>query len=49
MGHIQNTGGLLQDITFAESPPILSILAKAMPEVGLKRLALRSVGWWMHS
>ncbi|MCL2930388.1 MAG: GMC family oxidoreductase [Trichodesmium sp. MAG_R01] len=49
MGHIQNTGGLLQDITFAESPPILSILAKAMPEVGLKRLALRSVGWWTYS
>ena len=49
MGHIQNTGGLLQDITFAESPPILSILAKAMPELGLKRLALRSVGWWTYS
>ncbi|NEQ35840.1 MAG: GMC family oxidoreductase [Okeania sp. SIO3I5] len=49
MGHIENTGGLLQDITFAESPPILSVLAKAMPGFGLKQLALRSIGWWIHS
>ncbi|NES68029.1 MAG: GMC family oxidoreductase, partial [Okeania sp. SIO2D1] len=49
MGHIENTGGLLQDITFAESPPILSVLAKAMPGFGLKQLALRSIGWWLHS
>lgn len=49
MGHIENTGGLLQDITFAESPPILSVLAKAIPGAGIKQLALRSIGWWLHS
>ncbi len=49
MGHIENTGGLLQDVTFAESPPILSVLAKVMPGFGLKQLALRSIGWWLHS
>lgn len=49
MGHIQNTGGLLQDIIFAESPPILSVLAKVMPNFGLKQLATRSIGWWLQS
>lgn len=28
MGHIQNTGGLLQDITFAESPPFFRVWRK---------------------
>ncbi len=46
MGHIENTGGLLQDILFAESPPLLSVLAQIVPEVGLKELAKRSLGWW---
>ncbi len=49
MGHIENTGGLLQDIVFAESPPILSVLAKGMPGFGLKQLAKRSIGWWMYT
>jgi len=49
MGHIQNTGGLLQDIIFAESPPILSVLAKVMPNFGLKQLATRSIGWWLQT
>ncbi len=49
MGHIENTGGLLQDIIFAESPPILSVLAKGMPGFGLKQLAKRSIGWWMYT
>jgi choline dehydrogenase-like flavoprotein len=49
MGHIQNTGGLLQDIIFAESPPILSLLSKVMPEFGLKQLATHSIGWWVQS
>ncbi|MGB7441392.1 MAG: GMC family oxidoreductase [Coleofasciculaceae cyanobacterium] len=49
MGHIENTGGLLQDVTFAESPPILSVLAKAMPGFGLKQLAVRSIGWWVQT
>ncbi|MEL7035391.1 MAG: GMC family oxidoreductase [Cyanobacteria bacterium J06592_8] len=49
MGHIQNIGGLLQDVIFAESPPIFSVLAMAMPEFGLKQLAMRSIGWWAQT
>ncbi|MEB3210963.1 MAG: GMC oxidoreductase, partial [Leptolyngbyaceae bacterium] len=49
MGHIQNTGGLLQDVIFAESPPILSVLARVMPGAGLKQLATRSIGWWAQT
>ncbi|NEP83350.1 MAG: GMC family oxidoreductase [Okeania sp. SIO3B3] len=49
MGHIENTGGILQDITFAESPPIFSVLAKGMPGAGLEQLAMRSMGWWTYT
>ncbi len=49
MGHIQNTGGLLRDIIFAESPPILSVFSKFMPEFGLKQLATHSIGWWVQT
>ncbi|MEM8778890.1 MAG: GMC family oxidoreductase [Cyanobacteria bacterium P01_G01_bin.49] len=49
MGHIQNTGGLLQELIFAESPPILSILAKIMPGMALEQLAKRSIGWWVQT
>ncbi|MGL5083611.1 MAG: GMC oxidoreductase [Microcoleaceae cyanobacterium] len=49
MGHVQNTGGLLQDVIFAEAPPLLSVLAKVMPEFGLKQLAMRSIGWWVQT
>lgn len=49
MGHVQNSGGLLQDIIFAESPPILTVLAKVMPNFGLKQLATRSIGWWLQT
>ncbi len=49
MGHIQNSGGILQDVIFAESPPILSVAAKLMPGFGLKQLATRSIGWWLQS
>lgn len=49
MGHIENTGGLLQDVIFAESPPVLSILAKLMPGFGLEQLAKRSIGWWVQT
>ncbi|MBM0742485.1 GMC family oxidoreductase [Phormidium sp. CLA17] len=49
MGHIQNTGGLLQDITFAESPPFFSGLAQAMPGFGLNQLVSRSIGWWVQT
>jgi choline dehydrogenase-like flavoprotein len=49
MGHIQNTGGLLQDVIFAESPPLLSGLAKLMPGFGLNQLATHSIGWWAQT
>lgn len=49
MGHIQNSGGLLQDVIFAESPPVLSPLAQLMPGFGLKQLVTRSIGWWIQT
>ncbi len=49
MGHIQNSGGLLTDIIFAESPPVFSVVAKLMPGFGLKQLATRSIGWWAQT
>jgi choline dehydrogenase-like flavoprotein len=49
MGHIQNTGGLLQDIIFAEAPPILSIFSQFLPGFGLTQLATRSLGWWVQT
>jgi choline dehydrogenase-like flavoprotein len=49
MGHIQNTGGLLTDVIFAEAPPMFSILAKFMPGFGLKQLATHSLGWWAQT
>ncbi len=49
MGHIQNIGGLLTDVIFAEAPPMLSVLAKLLPGFGLKQLATRSIGWWIQT
>ena len=49
MGHIQNSGGILQDVIFSESPPILSVATKLMPGFGLKQLAKRSIGWWLQT
>jgi choline dehydrogenase-like flavoprotein len=49
MGHIQNSGGLLTDIIFAEAPPMFSLLAKFMPGFGLKQLATHSIGWWAQT
>lgn len=49
MGHIQNAGGILQDVIFSEAPPLLSILAKAMPGFGLRQLATRTLGWWLQT
>jgi choline dehydrogenase-like flavoprotein len=49
MGHIQNSGGILQDVIFSEAPPIFSILTKRMPGFGLRQLATRSIGWWMQT
>ncbi|MEO1622940.1 MAG: GMC family oxidoreductase [Cyanobacteria bacterium J06632_3] len=49
MGHIENSGGLLQDLIFAESPPLLSVLARFLPEAGLNQLATSSIGWWAQT
>jgi len=49
MGHIQNTGGLLQDIIYAEAPPVLSVFSKLMPGFGIRQLATHSIGWWAQS
>jgi choline dehydrogenase-like flavoprotein len=49
MGHVQNSGGILQDVIFSEAPPILSALARALPNFGLRQLATRSLGWWLQT
>lgn len=46
LGHIQSAGGVLQDALFAESPPVLSLVTRLIPNFGLERLASRSVAWW---
>ena len=46
LGHIQSGGGVLQDALFAESPPVLSLISKLIPDFGLRRLASRSISWW---
>ena len=46
LGHIQSGGGVLQDALFAESPPLLSLITKLIPDLGLRRLASRSISWW---
>ena len=46
LGHIQTGGGVLKDAFFAESPPVLSLITKVIPDFGLKRLAKRSISWW---
>jgi len=49
LGQIYNAGGLLQDVMFSESPPLLSVLAKVLPGAGLRQLAVRSIGWWAQT
>ncbi|NJN88749.1 MAG: GMC family oxidoreductase [Leptolyngbyaceae cyanobacterium SL_7_1] len=49
MGHVQNSGGILQDVLFAEAPPILSVFTRIMPGFGLRQLATRSIGWWLQT
>ncbi|MBD2091581.1 GMC family oxidoreductase [Microcoleus sp. FACHB-1515] len=49
MGHIENAGGILQDVIFAESPPIFSFVARLLPEFGLRQLATRSIAWWLQT
>ncbi|MEB3321568.1 MAG: GMC family oxidoreductase [Synechococcaceae cyanobacterium] len=49
LGSIQSGGGVLQDPLFAESPPVLSLVTRLMPDFGLEQLASRSVCWWAMS
>jgi choline dehydrogenase-like flavoprotein len=49
MGHVENSGGILQDVIFSEAPPILSALARIVPEFGLRQLATHSIGWWLQT
>ncbi|MBR8829628.1 MAG: 6'''-hydroxyparomomycin C oxidase [Chroococcopsis gigantea SAG 12.99] len=49
MGHIESAGGLLQDVIFSESPPLLSIASKLMPKFGLRQLATHSLAWWLQT
>lgn len=49
LGAIQSGGGVLQDALFAESPPVLSLVTKLLPNIGLEQLASRSVSWWAMS
>ncbi|MGL5807804.1 MAG: GMC oxidoreductase [Xenococcaceae cyanobacterium] len=49
MGHVENSGGILQDVIFSEAPPILSALTRIVPEFGLRQLATHSIGWWLQT
>ena len=49
MGHVQNSGGILQDVIFTEAPPVLSAISRLMPQFGLRQLATRSLGWWLQT
>ncbi|NJM71282.1 MAG: GMC family oxidoreductase [Scytonema sp. RU_4_4] len=49
MGHIQNTGSILQDMIPAEAPPLLSLLSRLIPGFGLQQLATRTIGWWLQT
>jgi choline dehydrogenase-like flavoprotein len=45
LGSIQSCGGVLQDALFAESPPVLSLVTKLLPNLGIEQLASRSIAW----
>lgn len=49
LGHVQNSGGIFQDVIFAEAPPVLSALSRLMPNFGLRQLATHSIGWWLQT
>ncbi len=49
LGTIQNGGGVLQDPLFAESPPVLSLVSRLLPDGALQWLADRSITWWAHT
>ncbi|HTL89214.1 MAG TPA: GMC family oxidoreductase [Leptolyngbya sp.] len=49
MGHVQNSGGILQDVLFTEAPPVLSAISRLLPQFGVRQLATRSLGWWLQT
>jgi len=49
LGSIHNGGGVLQDALFAESPPVLSLVTRLLPDFGIEQLASRSITWWAMS
>ncbi|CAK6699440.1 GMC family oxidoreductase [Synechococcus sp. BA-124 BA4] len=49
LGHIETGGGVLQDAQFAESPPVLSLITRLLPNLALEQLAVRSICWWAMS
>ena len=49
LGSIHSGGGVLQDALFAESPPVLSLVTRLLPNFGLEQLASRSISWWAMS
>ncbi|MBW4440724.1 MAG: GMC family oxidoreductase [Plectolyngbya sp. WJT66-NPBG17] len=49
MGHVQNSGGILQDVIFTEAPPVFSAISRLMPSFGIRQLATRSLGWWLQT
>ncbi|MFN9659951.1 MAG: FAD-dependent oxidoreductase [Cyanobacteriota bacterium] len=46
LGSIQTGGGVLRDSLFAASPPVLSLVARLLPDSALEWLADRSFTWW---
>ncbi|MBD2770914.1 GMC oxidoreductase [Iningainema tapete] len=49
MGHIQNIGSIHPEMITAEAPPLLAVLARLVPESGLRQLAGRAIGWWLQT
>ena len=49
LGSIHSGGGVLQDPLFAESPPILSLVTRLLPDAALEWLGDRSISWWAMS
>ncbi len=49
MGHIQNTGSILQEMIPAEASPLLSLMSRLVPGFGMRQLANHSIGWWLQT